>query len=329
MIQVFNQDVDKLIGLSINEPSGKPKHKTKLKSIGQHLENHHRSIILNHYISQLPPFPATANKVMEICRDVNTSPTDLTKVISLDPVLTGKLMQLVNSAYFGFSREIISPVRAVVMLGMNTVKNLVLGSSVMSAFGKRKNFRALNMDMFWKHSLGVGVIAKLIAQKRNIDKKFWEGYFIAGLLHDIGKIPLNSRFSDEYLNILKIPENESLPLFVSEKKILGIDHAHVGNLIAENWKLGEEISDTITYHHTPETYQGMQNDILFTVILSDHFANSSEIGFSGNRYLNDIYPEVRQYFGDNAEFSFDNISAFNGEVEKEIEKAQIFLKVAG
>ena len=114
---------------------------------------------------------------MEICRDVNTSPTDLTKVISLDPVLTGKVMQLVNSAYFGLSREIISPVRAVVMLGMNTVKNLVLGATVMSAFGASKNFRALNMDMFWKHSLGVGVIAKLIAKKRNIDRKLLEGYF--------------------------------------------------------------------------------------------------------------------------------------------------------
>jgi putative nucleotidyltransferase with HDIG domain len=292
------------------------------------LEYHHRLTILNHYIRQLPPFPATVNKVMEICRDVNTSPTDLTKVISLDPVLTGKVMQLVNSAYFGISREIISPFRAVVMLGMNTVKNLVLGATVMGAFGTRKNFRALNMDMFWKHSLGVGVIAKLIAQKRKIDKKLLEGYFIAGLLHDIGKIPLNSKFSDEYLTIIGMPENEPQPLFISEKQILGIDHAYVGNLIAEKWKLGEEISDTISYHHAPETYIGVQNDILFTVILSDHFANSSEIGFSGNRYLSNIYPEVMRYFGNDTELSFDNISAFNGEVQQEIEKAQIFLKVA-
>jgi len=266
---------------------------------------------------------------MEICRDVNTSPTDLTKVISLDPVLTGKVMQLVNSAYFGLSREIISPVRAVVMLGMNTVKNLVLGATVMSAFGTSKNFRALNMDMFWKHSLGVGVIAKLIAQKRNIDQKLLEGYFIAGLLHDIGKIPLNSKFSDEYRNILGIPEKKPQPLFISEKQLLGIDHAYVGNLIAKKWKLGEEISDTITYHHAPETYQGVQNDILFTVILSDHFANNSEIGYSGNRYFENIYPEVMRYLGDDTEFSFDNISAFNGEVEQEIENAQIFLKIAG
>ncbi|MBW2492326.1 MAG: HDOD domain-containing protein [Deltaproteobacteria bacterium] len=266
---------------------------------------------------------------MEICRDVNTSPTDLTKVISLDPVLTGKVMQLVNSAYFGLSREIISLVRAVVMLGMNTVKNLVLGATVMSALGTRKNFRALNMDMFWKHSLGVGVIAKLIAKKRNIDKKLQEGYFIAGLLHDIGKIPLNSTFYNEYLNIIGIQEKELKPLFVSEKQLLGLDHTYVGNLIAEKWKLGEEISDTITYHHTPETYQGVQNDILFTVILSDHFANSSEIGFSGNRYLENIYPEAMQYLENDIELNLSNISMFNDEVAQEIEKAQIFLKVAG
>jgi putative nucleotidyltransferase with HDIG domain len=293
------------------------------------LEYHHRLTILDQYIRQLPPFPATVNKVMEICRDINTSPTDLTKVISLDPVLTGKVMQLVNSAYFGISREIISPARAVIMLGMNTVRNLVLGATVMSAFGARKNFRALNIDMFWKHSLGVGVIAKLIAKKRNIDKKLLEGYFIAGLLHDIGKIPLNSKFSDEYLNIIGMPEKEPQPLFISEKQLLGIDHTYVGNLIAEKWKLGDEISDAITYHHAPETYQGVQNDILFTVILSDHFANSSEIGFSGNRYLENIYPEVKRYLGADTELSFSNISAFNGEVEQEIEKAQIFLKMGG
>jgi len=293
------------------------------------LEYHHRLTILDHYIRQLPPFPATVNKVMEICRDVNTSPTDLTKVISLDPVLTGKVMQLVNSAYFGLSREIISLVRAVVMLGMNTVKNLVLGATVMSAFGARKYFRALNMDMFWKHSLGVGVIAKLIAQKRNIDKQLLEGYFIAGLLHDIGKVPLNSKFSDEYLNIIGITEKEPQPLFISEKQLLGMDHSYVGNLIAEKWKLEEEISDPITYHHTPEIYQGAQNDILFTVIISDYFANSSEIGFSGNRYLENIYPEAMPYLENNTELNFNNISSFSDEVAQEIEKAQIFLRVAG
>jgi putative nucleotidyltransferase with HDIG domain len=293
------------------------------------LEYHHRLTILEHYIRELPPFPSTIDKVMEICAESNTSPIDLTKVISLDPVLTGKIMQLVNSAYFGLSREIISLVRAVIMLGMNTVKNLVLGATVLNTFGKRQNFRALNMDMFWEHSLGVGVIAKLIAKKRNIDKRLLEGYFIAGLLHDIGKIPLNSKFSNEYMNILDIPGKKPQPLFISEKRLLGVDHTHVGNLIAEKWKLGEEISDAITFHHAPETYQGFQNDILFTVILSDYYANSAQIGFSGNHHMENVWPEALQYLTDNADFSFYDIDAFNGEVEQEIEKAQIFLKVTG
>ena len=292
------------------------------------MEYYHRLKILEQYIRQLPPFPSTVDKVMEICSESNTSPTDLTKVISLDPVLTGKIMQLINSAYFGFSREIISLVRAVIMLGMNTVKNLVLGATVLTTFGKRRNFRALNMDMFWEHSLGVGVIAKLIAKKRNRDNKLLEGYFIAGLLHDIGKIPLNSKFSNEYMNIVNVPEKEPQPLFIAEKKFLGIDHTHVGNLIAEKWKLGEEISDTIAYHHAPETYQGVQNDMLITVILSDYYANRTGIGFSGNHYMEDSFPKAMQYLGAHTDLFIDDIDAFSSEIKQEIEKAQVFLKVA-
>lgn len=304
-------------------------NKYRIKGNGSHLEDQSKLVKIEHYINKLPPFPATVEKVMEICSDGDTSPADLIQVISLDPVLTGKVMQLVNSAYFGFSREIISLVRAVIMLGMNTVKNLALGTTVMTTLGARKNFRALNMNLFWKHSLAVGVITKLIAKKRHVSNKLLEGYFIAGLLHDIGKIPLNSQFSDEYVHAMEIPEKEAQPLFISEKQCLGIDHTHVGNLIAQKWKLGPEITDTITYHHAPETYQGIQNDILFSVILSDYFANRSEIGFSGNRFLEDILPEAIEHLGTISDFPIDCINDLNGEVNQEIEKAQIFLKVGG
>jgi hypothetical protein len=124
-------------------------------------------------------------------------------------------------------------------------------------------------------------------------------------------------------------EKESQPLFISETQRLGIDHTYVGNLIAEKWKLGNEISDAITYHHTPETYQGLQRDILFTVILSDHFANRSGIGFSGNCYLEPICPDIQRFIRDDTEWFSDQIDMFSGDVEQEIEKAQIFLKIAG
>lgn len=292
------------------------------------MEYHKRLAILQSHISKLPAFPATVTKVMEICRDVNTSPNDLSRVISLDPVLTGKVMRLINSAYFGLSQEVISLVRAIIMLGMNTVKNLALGAAVVSTLGKSKNFQALNMDLFWQHSLAVGVISKLIAKKCNVSREQLEGFFIAGLLHDIGKISLNSKFSDEYRLAMETSDREHLPLSISEKQFLGIDHTQAGNLIMENWKLGTEIIDTVTYHHSPETYEGEQKDILFTVILANYFANSSGIGFSGNRCFEEIWPEVFQHLGTYTNISLDYSGDLFDEVNREIEKAQIFLKIS-
>lgn len=214
------------------------------------------------------------------------------------------------------------------MLGMNTVKNLALGLAVMSTLGNRKNFQALEMDGFWKHSLGVGVVSKLIAKKRNVDPKKLEGYFIAGLLHDIGKIPLNGRFSDEYRLAMEISDRDHQPLSISERQILGIDHTLAGSLIAKNWKLGTEIIDTIAFHHSPETYDGEQKDILFTIILANHFAKRSGIGFSGNPSMEKIGPQVFQHFSGGQETTFDFLHDLSDEVAQEIEKAQIFLKVA-
>ena len=292
------------------------------------MESNKRLEILKSYIRKLPSFPATVNKVMEICYDANTSPADLSKVMSLDPVLSGKMLQLVNSAYFGFAHEIVSPVRAIIMLGMNTVKNLALGLAVMSTLGNRKNFQALDMDGFWKHYLGVGVVSKLIAKKRNVDPRKLEGYFIAGLLHDIGKIPLNGRFSDEYRLAMEISNREHQSLFISEKQILGIDHTLAGSLIAKNWKLGTEIIDTISFHHSPETYNGEQKDILYTIILANYFAKRSGIGFSGNPSMEDIWPQVLQHFSVGPDTTVDYLHDLSDEVTQEIEKAQIFLKVA-
>jgi putative nucleotidyltransferase with HDIG domain len=292
------------------------------------MESNNKLETLKSYIRKLPSFPTTVNKVMEICYDSNASPADLSKVISLDPVISGKMLQLVNSAYFGFSHEIVSPVKAIIMLGMNTVKNLALGLAVMSAFGSRKNFPALDMDGFWRHSLGVGVISKLIAKKRHVDPRKWEGYFIAGLLHDIGKIPLNGKFSDEYRLAMEISDREHQPLYMSEKQILGIDHTLAGSLIAENWKLGLEIIDTVSFHHSPKTYNGKQKDILFTIILANHFANRSGIGFSGDPSMEDIWPQVFEHFSDGPDTTLDYLHSLTDEVAHEIEKAQIFLKVA-
>jgi HD-like signal output (HDOD) protein len=275
------------------------------------------------YIGKMPSLSTTVTKVMEICNNPNASPADLNRIISLDPVLMGKVMRLINSAYYGLSQEVTSLARAVIMLGLNTVKNLALSTAVLGSLNESRNFQSLNMEGFWRHSLAVGVASKLLAKRRKVDPKFLEEYFIAGVLHDIGKIPLNSQFSADYLAAMSAADSGSTPLFVCELEALGMGHAECGGLIAEYWKLSEEIKDVIVFHHSVETYDGRFPQLLHIVAIANYWTNVSEIGFSGDRYPEKALPESFQATG----ATMDDLDAMEESVLAEIEKASIFLKL--
>jgi putative nucleotidyltransferase with HDIG domain len=279
--------------------------------------------VMKSYIERMPSLPTTVAKILQICNDPKTSPTDLNKLISLDPVLMGKVMKLINSAYYGLSQKITSLVRAIIMLGINTVKNLSLSTAVLASLGKKTDFQALNMEGFWKHSICVGSTAKLIAKKRNIDPKLLEEYFIAGLLHDIGKIPLNNRLSKNFIEALSEAERSRHPLYFAEQHVLNVDHAEIGRLIVENWKLSKDIVDVVFFHHNLTEYQGENLDILYTVAISNYFANLSELGFSGDRFPEKVQDDVFNYLG----IGWQYLEDIEDDIKKEIEKAQIFLEV--
>lgn len=276
------------------------------------------------YISKIPALPVTVTKVMEICNNPTTSPVDLNKVISLDPVLMARVLKLINSAYYGLSNQVTSLARAIIMLGINTVKNLALSTAVLGSLGKKDNFQALNMQGFWRHSLCVGVTAKLIARKRRIDPKVLEEYFIAGLLHDIGKIPLNNTLTSEFVEAMGVSDRDHRPLYQTEKEIIGYDHGDIGVLIGEAWKLGDGILDTIRYHHSLDTYEGDNRSVVYTVAVANFFANTNEIGFSGSRFPEGVKTDILAYLG----IDWDYLDDLGGEVVREIEKAQVFLKIS-
>jgi putative nucleotidyltransferase with HDIG domain len=279
---------------------------------------------LQAYINKMPSLPTTVTKIMEICNNPTTSPADLNKVIGLDPVLMAKVMKLINSAYYGLSQEITSLVRAIIMLGINTVKNLALSTAVLGNLGNKSNFQALNMDGFWRHSLGVGVAAKMIAKQRKIDPKKLEEYFIAGLLHDIGKIPLNNRFADDYIATMALSDRQKMPLHTAETESMQINHTEVGLMIGDAWKLGEDIKECIQYHHGYLEYEGKNKDLLFTVVFANYFANIAELGFSGDRYPEKVDSSVTE----SLQVSIDYLDEVEDAVLEQIEKARIFLQLA-
>jgi HD-like signal output (HDOD) protein len=284
-------------------------------------DNLNRSI--EKYIANMPSLPTTVAKVLEVCNNPQTSPADLNHVISLDPVLVGRVLKLINSAYYGLGQQVTTLVRAIIMLGINTVKNLALSSAVMGNLVPKQDIHGINMEGFWRHSLCVGVASKILALKRNIDTKQAEEYFTAGLLHDIGKIPLNTVLSREYMLTISAADRERLSLFHLEEANLGINHCATGGMIVKAWRLEGPVGDVIIHHHNYGEYEGLHKDILYSVIASNRFACLLEIGFSGDRHPEKIDPGIWKFLGVTQDI-FDKIEST---VNEEIQKAQIFLKL--
>jgi len=280
---------------------------------------------LEGYIDKMPPLPTSVGKVLEICSKPNAQPNDLNKVISLDPVLLARVMKLINSAYYGLNQEVTSLVRAIIMLGLNTIKNLALSTAVLGSLNTAHTKNAvLNLDGFWLHSLCVGVMAKHLARMRNVPAQDQETYFFCGLLHDIGKVPLNNRAPEDYLSALQTSSDQRISLVQAEAMALEFTHTDAGSLIIDAWKLSDDIKDVVAFHHTPLEYLGNNRDLVYTVLVADYFANVMEIGFSGNRFPATPPAEVYRALGIN----WSQVENLEPQVRQEIERAKVFLKLS-
>jgi putative nucleotidyltransferase with HDIG domain len=208
------------------------------------------------------------------------------------------------------------------MLGINTVKNMALSTAVLSTLQSDKKNEGLGIEGFWRHSLGVAVAARCIARERGVDIRQLEEYFTAGLLHDIGKIPMNSVLAKEYYAPIAAADLQGISLVHTEKEICGIDHTEVGNIIVQKWNLQGAVGDAIIWHHNSPAYEGEYRDVLYTIVLADWFAASNEIGFAGNRHPEKINPKIWQYLKPDDEI-FTIIKPI---VTNELEKASLFLE---
>ena len=278
--------------------------------------------VLAKYIENMPSLPVTVSKVQEICDNPKTSPVDLYKIISLDPVLMGKVMKLINSAYYGLSGNVTSLVRAIIMLGMNTVKNLALSSAVMGIMSGKRNFVRLSSDQFWEHSLCTGVIAKKIAEDKKLGRKQMEEFFITGLLHDIGKIPLISCFPDEYTDLINKYEAGGYSVITdAERDYFELDHTVTGAMIADSWGLAEPLKTVIISHHIGSGDDERYRENICAIMVSDYFANIYGCYFSGN--CSPLKPDDSVFTEIGIPENY--IETIREYVKSEMEKARIFL----
>jgi len=225
-------------------------------------------------ISQIESLPSMPSIYTEIISEMQSDDPAIKKVgeiISKDLSMTAKILQMVNSAFFGLFQKINSPEQAVMMLGLQTIKALVLSVKIFSEFNQ-KDFSCFNIDALFNHSLAVGMYAKTIIENENLDQGLINNSMMAGLLHDLGKLILATNFEEPYRQILDEAQSTGRNLLDLEYKTFGTSHAEIGAYLMGLWRLETSIIEAIAFHHLPVRSM-TQNIGLLTAV---HVANALE-----------------------------------------------------
>ncbi|MCK5706743.1 MAG: HDOD domain-containing protein [Candidatus Aureabacteria bacterium] len=236
-------------------------------------------------IDTLPTLPTTFAKINSLMKNSRTSANDISEVISKDQVLTARLLQLVNSTFYGFPGRITTVSGAVVILGFNALKNLVLSSSVFDIFQVSGSSGVLDLNEFWKHSIACAVTSRLIG--KIIDYEDTEELFVAGLLHDIGKLVEIQHLQASFGGVIERTKEKRITIYEAEKEILGFTHCDIGGLLGKRWKLPASLGEAIEAHNDFKKAKKYPK-IVATVHLADILVRAKEIGYPGDDYVPEI-----------------------------------------
>ena len=234
-----------------------------------------RNILNNHQlkklvagIDSLPSLPTLYLEIMEELQSPSSSFKKIGKIISRDIGMTAKILQMVNSAYFGLCRKITRAEEAVSYLGLETVKSLVLSAKIFSQFDQRK-MAFFPMDELWNHSLQAGICARTVATSEQYRKETADGAFMASILHDLGKLVLAQNLPGPYQQVLARTSSDDRLLWEIEEEHIETTHAQIAAYLMGLWGMPDMIVEAIAFHHAPALAPG-QNEILTAV----HAANS-------------------------------------------------------
>ncbi len=247
-------------------------------------------------IDTLPPLPNTYAEVRNALRKAQTSSTEpVAEVIVRDPPMAARIMQVANSAFFGQRREVDTVSRAIFVLGLDLVQNLVLAAGAFQNM-RFPNIPHLKLEELWQHSLATGIIARHIALAQRRPEDYQETAMLAGTMHDLGKLILAKYAAQPYGEILTATAAGGAALPDVEREKLGVTHASVGGYLAQWWHLPAKIVDAVRYHHEPAKAQ-TDEQLTHLIHLANALAHRLELGASGPVRECDIAPSTAEMVG--------------------------------
>lgn len=239
-------------------------------------------------MQKLPSIPTLYFQVVKELQSPTSSLETIGNLIARDLVMTAKLLQLINSAVFGLRRQIANPTEAVLCLGAETTKSVLLLAHTFSYFDKIKS-PSFSVERLWEHALTTGSMARTLAGAQNASLDTIEESFTAGLLHDIGKLVFACNMTTDYIKVIQAAQKEKKPLWVMEEQAFSLTHAEVGACVLGIWGLPVSIIEAVALHHYPSRFLSKE----FSPLTAVHVANAWDQEQRGKgRVDNRLLPEV-------------------------------------
>lgn len=243
-------------------------------------------------IDRMHAFPASVQNILKLTRDMTCAPRDLVEVIDRDPIVTIKVLRVVNSAYYSLPRQITSIDHAVVLLGFNTIKNLALSIAALSIVpAQSANFSTKG---YLNHSLATAAIARQLGGRfASLEP---HDFFIAGLLHDFGKVVLAQVMPAQFNKAMEYSLWHEVSLHHALLEVTGIDHAEVGAMLLQVWRFPDSLVEAIRAQHADD---GCDLPIAICVHTANQISKLLDLDFAGAAKVEDLSPRAAQLLGGN------------------------------
>ena len=268
-------------------------------------------------VDGMPAFPKSVQKILELTRDMNSTPKDLVQVIDKDPVVTVKILKVVNSAYYRLPKQITSVSHAVVYLGFNTIKNLALGIAAIGML-PRQNEAGFDVEQYLLHSLSTAGIARQLALQQ--DDADPADCFIAGLLHDFGKVVFAQFMPKEFRQALLSCQANGSSLHAALQQTIGADHAVVGAMLVEKWRFAPDLINVIAHQYDADQASSGLFSCVFT---ANQISKKLGFGFAGNPYVHPLPAPIAKLMGG----SLDEVILSAGDLNATFEDAKLFARI--
>ena len=271
-------------------------------------------------VKEIPTLPIVYQQLFSKMSNPDVSVPQLAEIVSKDQSLAAKILKLVNSAFYGYKKEITTISRAMVILGFRTVRNAALAISVFDYVSGTTDDNNFPVEDFWKHSLCTASAAKVLGKHVGIKQQ--EETFVCGLLHDVGKIIMKKYFEEDFSELCNYAVDNNTTFSAAEEALIGVNHCTVAKAVLRSWNFPPNLIEAVQFHHTLSSgasYPGM----VALINVSDHLSYEFEMGAPSSQAQAECDPQALKELG----VTYEEVLSYKEEIMTETESALDILQI--